>query len=90
MKWRWLPLSTRNAEALDFCVTRSTLLPDIPTIAESGVPGFEAVLRYALVAPAGVPRPVIDKLNRALNAALATDEVRKRLALEGAEPVTGT
>jgi tripartite-type tricarboxylate transporter receptor subunit TctC len=54
------------------------------------VPGFEAVLRYALVAPAGVPRPIVDKLNKALNAALTTDEVRKRLALEGAEPVTGT
>jgi tripartite-type tricarboxylate transporter receptor subunit TctC len=69
---------------------RSTLAPEIPTIAEQGVPGFEAVLRYALVAPAGVPRPIIDKLNKALNTALATDEVRKRLALEGAEPVSGT
>jgi tripartite-type tricarboxylate transporter receptor subunit TctC len=69
---------------------RSTLAPEVPTIAEQGVPGFEAVLRYALVGPAGVPRPIIDKLNKALNAALATDEVRKRLALEGAEPVPGT
>jgi len=69
---------------------RSTLAPEIPTIAEQGVPGFEAVLRYALVAPAGTPRPIIDKLNKALNAAVAGDEVRKRLALEGAEPVTGT
>jgi tripartite-type tricarboxylate transporter receptor subunit TctC len=70
--------------------TRSTLAPEIPTIAEQGVPSFEAVLRYALVGPAGIPRPIIDKLNKALNAALATDEVRKRLALEGAEPVSGT
>ena len=62
----------------------------MPTIAEQGVPGYDAVLRYALVAPAGTPRPIIDKLNKALNAALATDEVKKRLALEGAEPVTGT
>ena len=69
---------------------RSTLAPEMPTIAEQGVPGFEAVLRYALVAPAGVPRPIIEKLNKALNAALATDEVRKRLALEGAEPVPST
>jgi tripartite-type tricarboxylate transporter receptor subunit TctC len=69
---------------------RSVLAPEVPTIAEQGVPGFEAVLRYALVAPAGTPRPIIDKLNNALNAALATDEVRKRLALEGAEPVSGT
>jgi tripartite-type tricarboxylate transporter receptor subunit TctC len=71
-------------------LTRSTLASEVPTIAEQGVPGFEAVLRYALVAPAGVPRPVIERLNKALNAALATDEVRKRLALEGAEPVPGT
>ena len=47
---------------------RSTLAPEVPTIAEQGVPGFEAVLRYALVAPAGTPRPIIDKLNKALNA----------------------
>ena len=39
-------------------LTRSTLAPEVPTIAEQGVPGFEAVLRYALVAPAGVPRPI--------------------------------
>jgi tripartite-type tricarboxylate transporter receptor subunit TctC len=71
-------------------LTRSTLAAEVPTVAEQGVPGFEAVLRYALVAPAGVPRPIVDKLNGALNAALGTDEVRKRLALEGAEPVPGT
>jgi tripartite-type tricarboxylate transporter receptor subunit TctC len=71
-------------------LTRSTLAPEIPTIAEQGVPGFEAVLRYALVAPAGVPRPIVERLNKALNAALATDEVRKRLAFEGAEPVPST
>jgi tripartite-type tricarboxylate transporter receptor subunit TctC len=69
---------------------RSTLAPEVPTIAEQGVPGFEAVLRYALVAPAGTPRPIIERLNKALNAAIATEEVRKRLAFEGAEPVTGS
>ena len=69
---------------------RSTLVPEVPTIAEQGVPGFEAVLRYGLAAPAGTPRPIIDKLNKALNAALASDDVRKRLAIEGAEPLPGT
>jgi tripartite-type tricarboxylate transporter receptor subunit TctC len=69
---------------------RSTLAPEVPTIAEQGVPGFEAVLRYALVGPAGIPRPIVEKLNKALNTALAGDEVRKRLALEGAEPLPGT
>jgi tripartite-type tricarboxylate transporter receptor subunit TctC len=70
--------------------TRSALVPDLPTVAESGVPGFEAVLRYGLVAPAGTPRPVIDRLNTALQATLASDEVRTRLAVEGAEPLPGT
>jgi tripartite-type tricarboxylate transporter receptor subunit TctC len=69
---------------------RSSLLPDVPTIAEAGVPGFEASLFYGLVAPAGTPRPIIDKLNKALRDVLATDEVRKRLATDGAEPVPGT
>jgi len=70
--------------------TRSTLMPDVPTVAESGVPGFEAVLRYGLVAPAGTPRPIIDRLNKALQATLASDEVRSRLAIEGAEPLPST
>ena len=69
---------------------RSTLAPEVPTIAEQGVPGFEAVLRYGLVAPAGTPAAIIDKLNKALNAALTSDEIRKRLALEGAEPLPGS
>jgi tripartite-type tricarboxylate transporter receptor subunit TctC len=66
---------------------RSTLLPDMPTIAESGVPGFDAVLLYGLVAPAGTPRPIVERLNGALRAALASEEVRNRLAVEGAEPL---
>ena len=69
---------------------RSTLAPEVPTIAEQGVAGFEAVLRYGLVAPAGTPKPIIDKLNKALNDALKSDEIRKRLALEGAEPLPST
>ena len=69
---------------------RSTLAPEIPTIAEQGVTGFEAVLRYGLVAPAGTPRAIIEKLNKALNAALGSEEIRKRLALDGAEPLPGS
>jgi tripartite-type tricarboxylate transporter receptor subunit TctC len=65
---------------------RSALLPQVPTFAEAGLPGFDVPLRYGLVAPAGTPRAIIDKLNRALNRALASDEVRQRLAVEGAEP----
>jgi tripartite-type tricarboxylate transporter receptor subunit TctC len=65
---------------------RSALIPDVPTFAEAGFPGYDVPLRWGLAAPAGTPRPIIDKLNAALDAALATDEVRQRLAIEGAEP----
>jgi tripartite-type tricarboxylate transporter receptor subunit TctC len=69
---------------------RSTLMPDVPTIAEQGVAGYEAVLRYGVIAPAGTPRPIVEKLNQALNASLTTDDVRRRLALDGAEALPGT
>ena len=68
---------------------RSSLLPAVPTVAEAGLPGFEVAQRSALLAPAGTPRAVIERLNKELNAVLATDEVRKRLALEGGEPIPG-
>ena len=69
---------------------RSDLAPDIPTSAEAGLPGLEAALRYGLVAPAGTPRPIIERLNQELNAALATPEVHKQLAAEGADLLPGT
>jgi tripartite-type tricarboxylate transporter receptor subunit TctC len=69
---------------------RSNLLPDLPTLAESGVPGFDVALRYGLMAPAGTPPTVIARLNKELNAALATQEVKERLATEGAEALPGT
>jgi len=69
---------------------RSSLLPDVPTVAESGVPDFDAVLRYGLVAPAGTPRPIVERLNMALRTALDSKEVRNRLAIEGAEPLPST
>ena len=65
--------------------TRSALMPEVPTIAESGLSGFEASLYYGLVAPAGTPRAIIDRLNKELHAALASDEVRKQLAQDGTE-----
>ena len=69
---------------------RSTLFPDLPTVAESGLPGFDAVLSYGLGAPAGTPQPIIERLNKEWRAALATDEVKKRLYQEGAEPMPTT
>ena len=65
---------------------RSPLLPDLPTVAEAGpLPGYEAVLHYGIVAPAGTPRPIIDKLNAAMRAALREPDVRERIAADGAE-----
>ena len=64
--------------------------PDLPTVAESALPGFDAVLSYGLVAPAGTPQPIIERLNKELRAALATDEVKRRLHQEGAEPTPTT
>ena len=69
---------------------RSDLMPEVPTVAESGLPGFEVALRYGLAAPAGTPRPIIERLNKEMRAALAGDEVKKRLATEGAEPLAST
>ena len=69
---------------------RSSLLPGLPTVAESGLPGYEAGLRYGLVAPAGTPRPVIERLNKELRLALAAEDVRQRLATDGAETLPST
>ncbi|MFZ3335084.1 MAG: tripartite tricarboxylate transporter substrate-binding protein [Xanthobacteraceae bacterium] len=68
----------------------STLMPDLPTLAESGLPGFDATLSYGLLAPAGTPQPIVQKLNKALNGALADEAARKRIINEGAEPEPGT
>jgi tripartite-type tricarboxylate transporter receptor subunit TctC len=69
---------------------RSSIMPDLPTIAESGVPGFDVALRYGLSAPAGTPKPILDRLNKELNAALAMPDVQQRLANEGADALPGT
>jgi tripartite-type tricarboxylate transporter receptor subunit TctC len=66
---------------------RSSSFPDLPTVAEQGLPGFEAVLHYGIVAPAGTPRPIVDRLNAALRAALDDPKVRGHIATEGAEPL---
>ena len=70
--------------------TRSGLMPEVPTIAESGLAGFDASLYYGLVAPAGTPKPVIDKLNKALRDALASDEVKRQLGNDGTDITPGT
>jgi len=70
--------------------TRSGLLPDVPTIAESGIAGFDASLYYGLVAPAGTPRPIIDRLNKALREALASEAVKRQLGNDGTDITPGS
>ncbi len=69
---------------------RAKIFPELPTVAEAGVPGYEAVLHYGIAAPAGTPRPIVDKLNAAMRAALAADDVRQRILADGAEPLPST
>ncbi len=70
--------------------TRSPAIPDVPTIAESGVPGYEASLWQAVVAPAATPAPIIARLNRDIVAALAAPDVKAALTRHGIELAPGT
>jgi tripartite-type tricarboxylate transporter receptor subunit TctC len=70
--------------------TRFSLLPDVPTADESGMPGFESVLHYGLLAPAGTPQPIIERLNTALRALVETSEVKQRILAEGGDPLTSS
>ncbi len=69
---------------------RLSLMPDVPTIGESGLPGFEAVLRYGLMAPAGTPADIVTRLNGELRKAVELDDVRARIAADGGEVLTST
>jgi tripartite-type tricarboxylate transporter receptor subunit TctC len=69
---------------------RSAALPNVPTAAESGLPGFEAVQYYGLAAPAGTPRPIIERLNKELRTILAADEMKIRLIADGSDPAPST
>lgn len=69
---------------------RSPLLPDVPTVAESGFPGFDVQSWFGLAAPAGTPKPVIDRLNAELNKVLAAPELRQRFQDLAASPEPGT
>jgi tripartite-type tricarboxylate transporter receptor subunit TctC len=69
---------------------RSPLLPEVPTLDEAGVPGYEALAWYGLLAPAGTPREVVDKLNEAARQALDLPAVREQIARLGSAPVHST
>jgi tripartite-type tricarboxylate transporter receptor subunit TctC len=68
---------------------RSPVLPDQPTISESGLPGFDTMVWFGLFAPAGTPKPVVDLVNRKTNAVLASPRVREGFAKLGIEAVGG-
>ena len=70
--------------------TRSVILPDVPTISEAGVPGYETANWWGVAAPRGTPANIIDKLNADIKAVLLLPETSKRLITEGAEPVSKT
>jgi tripartite-type tricarboxylate transporter receptor subunit TctC len=70
--------------------TRSPQAPDIPTIAEAGLPGFAASGWFSIVAPAGTPRPAIDALNRVMTAYLLRPEAAEKLAAAAMRPLTST
>jgi tripartite-type tricarboxylate transporter receptor subunit TctC len=69
---------------------RSSHLPDTPTSAEAGLPGFESGLNYGLLAPAGTPDAIIKRLNLALRAGVDTPDVRARIAADGGDPLPST
>jgi tripartite-type tricarboxylate transporter receptor subunit TctC len=70
--------------------SRLSLMPDIPTIAESGLPGFEAVLHYGLMAPAGTPVEAIARLSRELRNAVNEPDVKARILADGGDPLPST
>ena len=69
---------------------RYSLLPDVPTASESGLPEFEAVLHYGVLAPAHTPRPIVERLNAELRKLVSAPDVQDRIRAEGGDPLTST
>ena len=69
---------------------RSNLVPQLPTVAESGVPGYEAGSWYGIISPAGTPRTIVARLNKEITSVLATPEFREQLMAAGADPAPDT
>jgi tripartite-type tricarboxylate transporter receptor subunit TctC len=69
---------------------RVAAAPDLPTVAESGFPGYEVTNWHGLVAPKGVPRPIIERLNKEINALIQAEDMKKHMETEGLEPAGGT
>ncbi|WP_171020042.1 tripartite tricarboxylate transporter substrate binding protein [Hydrogenophaga sp. 2FB] len=77
-----VPLAVTGSE-------RTKALPDVPTIAEAGLPGYQASSWYGALAPAGTPQPIIDKLNKAIVEGMQRAEQRERLIAQGMDPAGG-
>ncbi len=71
-------------------LSRSSLMPELPTVAESGLPGFEVIVWYGVLAPAATPKPIIAKLNGYLKQMAGVPQVKERLAGQGAEAISST
>ncbi len=69
---------------------RLAAIPDVPTAAEAGLPGLDVVLYYGLAAPAGTPRPIVERLNKELRAIVTSDEFKKRIVADGGGPAPST
>ena len=69
---------------------RSSLLPDVPSVAEAGLPGYESIAWYGVVAPGGTSKAIVDRLNNEITQALDTVDLKQRLAELGSAPVHGT
>ena len=82
--------SGRNKALAVTTPTRVAALPDVPTMTEAGVPGFEQIVWFGLFAPAGTPDAVVQRLNREINAILATPAFRQKLAATGSEAGSGS
>src|SRR5688572_19399113 len=80
---RLRPIATSTAQ-------RTTLMPDLPTIAESGLPGFESVTSFGMFTPAGTARDIVARVNREVVRALGARDVREKLRAQGIDPVGGT
>ena len=96
LAFQWLPnilgpLGAHGAKALAVAgKTRLPALPDVPTTIEAGLPEYQASGWFAMMAPRGTPRPIVDKLNAALTTAMADATVRQRFEQQGAQPMALT
>ena len=70
--------------------TRSPLAPELPTVAEAGLPGFQSVVWFGLLGPAGLPKPIVDRVNAEMNKTLALPDVKARFAQMGFDQAGGT